>query len=139
MKIHVFMQGEETTLKMSFVKKLALAMYPHDFFGEYEGKDPYTLDAKISDETNAFLISIKRKDLMTIIVMAMSKKIPIIFYGDKDVKQMSVEMIYFFDKFYSVYNGYYAKEVIPELNQGMAIIKFHLRLALGRNNFADLK
>ena len=108
-RICVFLPGEKTKIKDEFVGEISKILVGLSFVSEYEGENPYITDDLLSETTGAFFVSLKRKDLLAIVAMAISRKLPIIFFFEEEFNDLSLENRYFLEKFCHHYEAWFCE------------------------------
>ncbi|MFZ2310284.1 MAG: hypothetical protein WAW11_01960 [Patescibacteria group bacterium] len=119
--IKIFLPVEAATIgTVGFMTELKQLLPAVSFQDEYElSENPFTVEAKVSDDTAMLLISLKRKDLLSLTAMSVFKKIPTIFFFDTQMHLLSQTEQYFISRLTGLKNITFAQSVSCEKNQGV--------------------
>lgn len=118
--IKIFLPVEAATIgTVGFMTELKQLRPSASFQDEYELKEnPFAIEAKVSDDTEVLLISLQRKDLLSLTAMSVFKKIPTIFFFDTQMHLLSQTEQYFISRLTGLKNITFSQSVSCEKNQG---------------------
>jgi|GEM_PF-1871446 len=120
--IKVFLPMESATIStLGFINELARLLPDFSFHEAYEtGESPFLIQSALSKNTSAILVSLKRKDLLTLTAMAISLKISLIFFFEEKTFNLETCKLYFVTRLVESRNisVSLASEVSCEKNKG---------------------
>lgn len=117
--IKLFLPGDVTVDKMAFINELSKSLPTLSFHAEYErDENPYLTEDMLSAETAAFIISLERPDILTLLVMSLHKKIPILFFFEKSPTDLEIKDQYFLNRLVISDKATFVYKVSCEKNLG---------------------
>jgi len=130
--IEIFMPGKKDAQKQDFTLELSRLLPRFSFHVEYENNgNPYIIEGLLSKNTCALIVALHRKDTLNLTIMALNKKLPIIFFFEDIMTNMSVNEHYFLVRLMEMKKCNIADFVRCTTNEGAN------RLAIRVNNFLE--
>jgi hypothetical protein len=120
----IFMHGEETPEKNSFIEALSRLLCYVSFSAEYERKEnPYLTEDLLPATSYFFIISLKRKDIANLLLMSVHKGIQVIFFFEEKFDDLPIEQRYFLSRVIEAHEAYYVEQVSCEKNEGVRYLQ----------------
>lgn len=117
--IKLFLPGDVTVSKMAFINELSKSLPTLSFQAEYErNENPYLTEDILRPETAAFIISLEREDILTLLVMSLHKKIPILFFFEASPIDLQIKDQYFLNRLVISNLANFVYKVSCEKNMG---------------------
>lgn len=120
--IKVFLPVESATVGTSgFMDELKQLLPNFSFHEDYDtNENPFIIQSTLPEKTSAILVSLKRRDLLTLTTMAISLKMPIFFLYEEKGADLTMDKQYFLCSLFETKNLsiFLTPEVSCEKNQG---------------------
>ena len=130
--LEIFMPGKNDAQKQDFTLELSRLLPHFSFHVEYErNANPYVIEDLLPEDTYALIVGLRRDDVLSLIIMALSKDLPIIFFLDDIQTNLTDNEHYFVTKLMKMKKCAIIESIQHTNDKGVG------RLAMCVNNFLN--
>ena len=121
----IFIKGEGTKNTEAFTLAVSKFLPNVPNRTEYSAENPYIAYDLLEPQVGGFAVDIDDEGMLPVLAMSWEKKVPIIFFGNCDYKNLLLKQRFFLEHLkMSGHAVIYADNVDPEKNEGVSSLVY---------------